>query len=332
MTPLGDERQRREHQILERIKELDLAHRNRLNATGASQVLSLRYLRRVLGHLFSTPRPAAAAPLPPPPAGAITVAPVGHGTVHIVSPAARVLVDPLLTNFLYGLRRAVQVPLPAEDRDRITCILITHGHRDHLHPASLRTLPKSALVVAPEGFDAKLSRLGFPQVVTLAPEESCHHGDLTITAVPARHDSGDSSGAAANGYILQAPEVAVYAAGDTGYFSGFADIGRRFRPDLALLPIGGYSPYPLRATHMSPLDAVYAWEDLQARVLVPVAYGVFPLGYEPLDEPLRWLRAACDARGFSERLAALAPGEPLTLKRAAAGHDVSPASKAAKGD
>jgi hypothetical protein len=41
---------------------------------------------------------------------------------------------------------------------------------------------------------------------------------------------------------------------------------------------------------MSPLDAVHAFDDLGARVMVPIAHGSFPLSYEPLDAPVAWLR------------------------------------------
>jgi hypothetical protein len=88
---------------------------------------------------------------------------------------------------------------------------------------------------------------------------------------------------------VRTPDATVYVAGDTGYFSGFAEIGRRFRPDVALLPIAGYEPASFREEHMSPLDAVYAFEDLGARVLIPTSYGSFPLSYEPLGAPLEWL-------------------------------------------
>ncbi|MDX2019238.1 MAG: MBL fold metallo-hydrolase [Deltaproteobacteria bacterium] len=315
MRPSSDERQRREQQLLERIKELDLAHRNRLSATGAGQTLSLRYLRRALAQFVSRPAAPTMEDLDTPEASAMMVSPVGHATVHIVSAKARILTDPWLSQFLYGLRRSTAPAITPTDLARVTCILISHGHRDHLHPPSLQRLPKDAVVIAPPGFARDLSRLGFPQVVELGADESCQHGDVTITAVPARHEGGNGKQSSANGYIIQAPEVAVFFAGDTGYFSGFSDIGRRFRPDLALLPISGYSPLPLRATHMSPLDAAYALEDLDAKVLVPISYGIVPLGYEPLDEPPRWLRAACESRGLLDRLAMLGPGERLTVRR-----------------
>jgi L-ascorbate metabolism protein UlaG (beta-lactamase superfamily) len=111
--------------------------------------------------------------------------------------------------------------------------------------------------------------------------------------------------------------VTAYFAGDTGYFSGFRDIGRRMHPDVALLPIAGYEPPALRATHMSPLDAVAAFEDLGARVLVPIGHGAFPLGYEPIEAPLAWLKEICDERAIADRLAALAPGETCLVRRAA---------------
>ena len=57
-----------------------------------------------------------------------------------------------------------------------------------------------------------------------------------------------------------------------------------------MLPIAGYEPAPFRDEHMSPLDAVYAFDDLGARVLIPIAHGSFPLSYEPLEAPLVWLR------------------------------------------
>lgn len=316
MRPPSDERQRREQQLLDRIKELDLAHRNRLSATGAGQALSLRYLRRALAQLASRPKIPLLEDLQTADPRAVMVSPVGHATVHIVSDKARILTDPWLSPFLYGLRRSVAPAITPADLDRVSCILISHGHREHLHPPSLQRLPKAAVVIAPPGFARDLSRLGFPQVVELSPDESCQHGDVTVTAVPARHEGGKGKHSSANGYIVQSPDVAVFFAGDTGYFSGFADVGRRFRPDLALLPISGYAPLPLRATHMSPLDAAYALEDLNAKVLLPIAYGIVPLGYEPLDEPARWLRAACESRGLLDRLAMLAPGERLTVRRA----------------
>ncbi|HVR01657.1 MAG TPA: hypothetical protein VMT47_05970, partial [Polyangia bacterium] len=51
-----------------------------------------------------------------------------------------------------------------------------------------------------------------------------------------------------------------------------------------------YEPASFRDEHLSPLDAIHAFDDLGARVLVPICHGSFPLSYEPLDAPAAWLR------------------------------------------
>ena len=123
-----------------------------------------------------------------------------------------------------------------------------------------------------------------------------------MIAVPVRHSGarglGDYVRRGACGYVVRTPEATVYVAGDTGYFSGFGEIGRRFRPDVALLPISGYEPASFREEHLSPLDAMYAFEDLGARILIPTSYGSFPLSYEPLEAPLAWLRQIARERGL----------------------------------
>ena len=120
--------------------------------------------------------------------------------------------------------------------------------------------------------------------------------------MPARHSGvrglGDYARRGAAGYVLRSQGTTLYFAGDTGYFSGFAEIGRRFNPDVALLPIGGYEPAGFRDEHMSPLDAIYAFEDLGARVLIPIAHGSFPLSYEPLEAPTAWLRQLARPAGL----------------------------------
>ena len=48
----------------------------------------------------------------------------------------------------------------------------------------------------------------------------------------------------------------VLHAGDTGYFAGFREIGRRLSPEVALLPIGAYNPAQFRNVHADPADAM----------------------------------------------------------------------------
>jgi L-ascorbate metabolism protein UlaG (beta-lactamase superfamily) len=76
-----------------------------------------------------------------------------------------------------------------------------------------------------------------------------------------------------------------------------------------MLPIGGFVPASFRERHMSPLDALFAFEDLRARMLVPIHHGAFALSYEKLGEPARWLVELAKSRGVRDHVHVMAAGE-----------------------
>jgi L-ascorbate metabolism protein UlaG (beta-lactamase superfamily) len=285
----------------ERSRELDHEHRKRLRG-GLPLTLSMRYLSLAFQRLRRGTTPVNAPSAPRPPAGTVTITFVGHATVMITTPSSRILVDPFLENSLYGVRRAKAAGIAPADLADVDLVLVTHAHRDHLSRPSLAQLPESAPVIVPPRCERLVRRAGLLKVEELEPGRGYRTSDVEITAVPVRHSSsrgfGDYLARGACGYVVRTPRHVVYVAGDTGYFSGFIEIGRRFRPDIALLPIAGYEPASFREEHMSPLDAVYAFEDLAARVFIPTSYGSFPLSYEPLEAPLEWLHQIMRARGL----------------------------------
>jgi L-ascorbate metabolism protein UlaG (beta-lactamase superfamily) len=130
-----------------------------------------------------------------------------------------------------------------------------------------------------------------------------------VHVVAAATSHGDTELARGLAYVIRGDGPSVYACGDSGYFSGFADIGARFAPDVALLPIGGFLPGSFRSRHMSPLDALYAFEDLRSRLLVPIHHGAFALSYEHLGEPARWLAELAKERGIAEHVLVMAAGQ-----------------------
>jgi L-ascorbate metabolism protein UlaG (beta-lactamase superfamily) len=283
---------------IERGKELDRANRRSLRG-GLSLALTLRYLATAVGRLRAGTALVASLPVARPPEGTVSLTFVGHATVMITTARTRLFTDPVFERSFYGLRRAKEAGVHDADVDDTNLVVLSHAHRDHLSPPSLRRLGKDIPIVVPPRCGPLVARLGFLKIDEVTPGKAVHHGDIEIIAVPVRHSGGGTfggGGRGACGYIINAPGACIYFAGDTGYFSGFGEIGRRFHPDVALLPIGGYEPAAFRDEHLSPLDALAAFEDLGARVLVPIAHGSFPLSYEPLDEPLAWLRREARAR------------------------------------
>jgi L-ascorbate metabolism protein UlaG (beta-lactamase superfamily) len=289
----------------ERMKDLDLEHRRSLRGA-LPLTLSMRYLAMALGRLRAGTELVPALPVARPVVGTASLTFIGHATVMLTTARTRLFTDPLLERSFYGLRRAKEAGVHPADVDDVDLVVISHAHRDHLSPPSLRRVLKDVPIVVPPRCGPLVARLGFLAIEELAPGASVTHGDVEITAVPVRH-SGGGAHRGACGYVIRAQGTCFYFAGDTGYFSGFAEIGARFHPDVAILPIGGYEPAAFRDEHLSPLDAIQAFEDLGARVLVPVAHGSFPLSYEPLDAPAAWLRRI--AREHRLPVGAPAPGE-----------------------
>jgi L-ascorbate metabolism protein UlaG (beta-lactamase superfamily) len=295
----------------ERKKELDFEQRDWLRGP-VRAALSLGILRHVWRRLWTPTVPARPQSVPAPARGSLAITFGGHATVMMTTAGVRLVTDPLFESWLHGMRRARASALDRRDLEQVDLVLISNARRDHLSLTSLGALPRAATLVVPVGCGALVEKLKFARVVELGVGRGFAFGDVEINAVPAQN--GTHAGVTANGYLVRTKARSAYFAGDTGYFPGFADIGRRFSPDVALLPIAGYQPAPWRRAHLSPLDALYALEDLGARFLVPVGYGSFPLSYEPLEEPLAWLRTLAKQRDVADSLIVLEHGQTCLLR------------------
>jgi L-ascorbate metabolism protein UlaG (beta-lactamase superfamily) len=298
-----------ERKFIERKAELDAAHRRR---PGRMRPFLLSWLE---GRL-RPPAPTPAPRLEPVARGDVHATWVGHSTVLLRYAKTHLLTDPVLFRFVAGISRArAAAELELEHLD---LCLISHAHHDHLHLPSIRRLPRNTTIIVPPRCADLCADLGFVRVVELAPGETLANRGVEVTAVPARHAGARSAldwkRRGCCGYVVRGDGPTVYFAGDTGYFSGFVDIGLRFKPDLAILPVGAYRPLAFRLFHMSPLDAVYAFDDLGARALLPVHHATFPLSYEPLDEPAAWLRELQRSRELGDRLWLMEPGETRVMR------------------
>jgi L-ascorbate metabolism protein UlaG (beta-lactamase superfamily) len=229
------------------------------------------------------------------------------------------MIDPNFARWLFVLKRLRRPGVRVRDLPAIDLVLVTHAHFDHLHRPSLRAIVQNNLrtrgiapaIIIPSHVTDLVSDLGFSEIIELDWWNSSRHGNLSVTHVPSRHwgarilkDSHRGYG----GYVLKAGKHSVYHAGDTAYFAGFREIGRRLSPELALLPIGAYNPPTFRNVHTNPADATHAFLDLNSRWMVPMHYGTFRLSHEPVDEPLQLLEQEARAAGIEDRVVVLEEG------------------------
>ncbi|PYN86860.1 MAG: metallohydrolase [Candidatus Rokuibacteriota bacterium] len=225
---------------------------------------------------------------------------IGHATVLVQLDGVNFLTDPIWASRsgpfggLVGVGRYTPPAIAFDDLPRIDFVLISHDHYDHLDEPTVRHLARqfNPRFVVPLGIKAWLEDRGIRNVVELSWGESVRIGGVTVVCTPAQHGSGRTL--VDQGRRLWASWAVLgtkrfYFAGDTGYYEHFKEIGAALGPfDLAALPIGSYTPRALaRPVHMSPEEALQAWQDLHATKFLGIHWGTFALAREPYDEPPR---------------------------------------------
>ncbi|HYK63800.1 MAG TPA: MBL fold metallo-hydrolase [Patescibacteria group bacterium] len=236
------------------------------------------------------------------PDNSLTLANLGHATVLMNFFGARVLADPTLFSrvglafdsiFTIGPKRVTDPPLPPAQLQQLDLILVTHAHMDHLDVPSLKTLPKSAVVVTCDKCAPLIASLGFKDVRELKWGESTVVDGLTIRAMGARHwgkrwpPFGEDYGF--NSYVLEKDGHRMLLACDSADTDLFASLASA-PPDVAVFSVGAYDPWIWN--HANPEQVWQMFESTGARYLVPIHWGTFRLGKEPLEEPMQRLLAA----------------------------------------
>ena len=252
-----------------------------------------------------------------------TVTWIGHATVLLRMDGLTILTDPHWSERASplswaGPRRLVPPGLPFEELPRVDVVLISHDHYDHLDLATVKRLAAEhdPLFVVPLGLKAWFADQGITRVEERDWWQRVEHRGVSFVCVPAQHFSQrtpwDSNRRLWATWAVLGPSRRFYFTGDTGYFPGFAEVGKRLGPfDLAAVAIAAYVPPEImRAVHVTPEEAVQVAEDARARVLLGVHWGTFDLAEEPLGEPPPRMLAEAARRGIGpERAWILRIGE-----------------------
>lgn len=250
---------------------------------------------------------------------------IGGPTALIELGGLRLLTDPTFDppseypTPVYVLRKTLGPALTPEAIGAIDLVLLSHDHHfDNLDHAGRRLLGSAGQVLTTE---AGVGRLG-GNTVGLAPWQSLEVADregrtLRITATPARHGPPNGDRGPVIGFMLaftDRPERGGYISGDTVWYEGIAEIGRRFAPEVALLFTGAARVPEVGPAHLTLTanEAVRVAEILPQALIIPLHYE----GWAHFSEGRPEIARAFEVAGLTHRLRWPIPGETVELAAA----------------
>ena len=189
----------------------------------------------------------------------------GHACFQIGCGGKTLLVDP----FISPNPKAAHIDVDSLNPDYI---LITHGHEDHVADAEAIAKRSGATIVSNYEIVSWYGAKGFEKLWPMN-HGGKHTFDFgTVRYVNAVHSSvlpDGSYGGNPGGFIIESDGKRLYLAGDTALHMDMQLIGKYWKPDIAVLPIGDNFT-------MGAEDAVICCDMIQCDKVIGMHYDTFP--------------------------------------------------------
>lgn len=219
---------------------------------------------------------------------------IGHSTFLIQLNGLNILTDPVWAQRMGFQKRLTSPGLALEEMPEMDVVVISHGHYDHLDFPTLKKLKGNPQYFVPVGLKSLFVKKGYKKVIEMNWWDSIDYEGIKVHFVPAQHwtrrTMTDMNTSHWGGFIFEGHSETMYFVGDTGYFSGFKEISRRFTIDTVFMPIGAYEPeWFMKDSHINPEDSIKAFLELGGKLFVPMHYGAYRLADDTGPEALERL-------------------------------------------
>ena len=259
-------------------------------------------------------------------ASTCTLTHIGGPTVLIEIEGLRLLTDPTFDpggdRYTFGFGTSSEKFGPpaigVADIGRIDAVLLSHDeHEDNLDRAGREMLPRAGEVLTTE---AGAKRLG-GNARGLAPWKTTEFSapgapTVRVTATPARHGPPLTRPFVGHviGFLLEweGQNGALWVSGDTVWFDGLEEVGRRADIGTALMHFGAAKfgmTGPVRYT-MTGAEGARAARELDIERVIPIHYD----GWKHFTQGRPEVETAFEEAGISDRLDWLPAGEPQSFQ------------------
>jgi L-ascorbate metabolism protein UlaG (beta-lactamase superfamily) len=166
----------------------------------------------------------------------------------------------------------------------VNAVTSSHNHTDHLDAETLKPLfaanPHLKFIIPEANRSFVTERLSIDALrpIGLNDGGSAYASGFEIIGVTSAHETidRDESGRSKYlGYVIRFGEWTIYHSGDTVLFPGMVEQLRKFKIDVALLPINGADPARRVAGNLNGTEAARLAHQIGARVVIPCHYEMF---------------------------------------------------------
>lgn len=192
---------------------------------------------------------------------------LGHAAFRIEIAGTTIFIDPWLDGNPASSMKASEVT-------KADIVYVTHDHSDHLGQAfDICNRTKAIFAAVTELSDLALEN-HVENVLNLNIGGSSQIGGVRLFVFQAVHTA---SKGAPTGVVIEGGGKAIYHAGDTALFGDMHLINELYKPEVALIPIGGHYT-------MGPSEAAEAVRLIKPKFVIPMHFKTFPVLTQSADE------------------------------------------------